>query len=559
MNRKIDLKNAVLILAMMMLLIIPFAFSVNAEATYYAEEDCVTGYVVPSDGSGLIMLASYGARVYYLDPVKVIGEDEDSYYFMYDGEEYSLPKTEITFDKPVYTAPNAVAQEIIDKALKYAPYTGAKTCYDYGRYKYNSYCGIYGPGDGAVKFTCAPYVEEVVNSVMQKHVPTYIFPRGGCKAMQNAGVAFNKGYSQQYSYKDVKIEYIRPGDVILFDQKVGDSEGDLEENMHGDGEADHVGIYLGGPGHDYIHCAYRGEKISQYKSDGTRMYAYGGVMINHLTQEKKDAIVRIMRPYPETIKPINKTMYTTPGYPHERKLFRSMDGARNYNSATDYITVPKNSSLTFLYTTASENKGEADIAYVKYNGKYYFTTREPRNDSGQLLITPQGMANCTFKLSASTYKYSGSAKKPTVTVKYGSKTLTKDTHYTVTYSNNTNIGKAKVIVKGKESSRYYGTKTLYFTIKPATPSNVSLKRASKTSIKVNWTPVKGSVTGYEIKYSTSSTMSGAKTAYVKGSTAKTNTLKSLSSGKKYYVKVRAYKTVSGTKYYSSWSSTKYVK
>ena len=33
----------------------------------------------------------------------------------------------------------------------------------------------------------------------------------------------------------------------------------------------------------------------------------------------------------------------------------------------------------------------------------------------------------------------------------------------------------------------------------------------------------------------------------------------LTKGKTYYVRVRSYKTVSGTKYYSAWSSKKSVK
>ena len=37
------------------------------------------------------------------------------------------------------------------------------------------------------------------------------------------------------------------------------------------------------------------------------------------------------------------------------------------------------------------------------------------------------------------------------------------------------------------------------------------------------------------------------------------TLKSLSAKKTYYVRVRTYKTVGKTKYYSGWSTYKYVK
>lgn len=81
------------------------------------------------------------------------------------------------------------------------------------------------------------------------------------------------------------------------------------------------------------------------------------------------------------------------------------------------------------------------------------------------------ISSATVTLSCSSYTYDGSAKKPTVTVKYGSKTLTNGTHYSVSYSNNVNAGTATVTVTGKGS--YYGTKKVTFTIKAASSSTTS--------------------------------------------------------------------------------------
>lgn len=69
------------------------------------------------------------------------------------------------------------------------------------------------------------------------------------------------------------------------------------------------------------------------------------------------------------------------------------------------------------------------------------------------------------KISAQVY--TGKQIKPKITVKNGSKTLTKGKDYSVTYKNNTNIGTATLTVKGL--GNYTGTKKISFKIKPGTP------------------------------------------------------------------------------------------
>ena len=69
------------------------------------------------------------------------------------------------------------------------------------------------------------------------------------------------------------------------------------------------------------------------------------------------------------------------------------------------------------------------------------------------------------------------------------------------------------------------------------------------------------VSGYEIKYSTSSkfTKKNNKKQLKAGKKSTGVTVKKLKSRKKYYVKLRSYKTINGKKYYSSYSSTKSIK
>ncbi|MCD8148552.1 MAG: hypothetical protein LUE92_03095 [Clostridiales bacterium] len=64
----------------------------------------------------------------------------------------------------------------------------------------------------------------------------------------------------------------------------------------------------------------------------------------------------------------------------------------------------------------------------------------------------------------------------------------------------------------------------------------------------------------KVQYATNSDFSSGKTTktYSGASTVK-KTISGLKKGKTYYVRIRTYKTVSGTKYYSAWSSSKKVK
>ena len=80
-------------------------------------------------------------------------------------------------------------------------------------------------------------------------------------------------------------------------------------------------------------------------------------------------------------------------------------------------------------------------------------------------------------------------------------------------------------------------------------TNVKGKKAKITVKKA------ASVTGYQIQYGTKKNFKGAKSVKTK---ATTKTLTKLTKNKKYYVRVRTYKVVSGKTYYSSWSGYKTV-
>ena len=121
-----------------------------------------------------------------------------------------------------------------------------------------------------------------------------------------------------------------------------------------------------------------------------------------------------------------------------------------------------------------------------------------------------------------------------------------------------NPGKANVTITVAAGTRYAAAlKTVTITVIPAKTSLRSVKSKTAKQATVTWKKAK-SISGYQISYSQNSSMKKAKTLTVKDSATRA-TLKELVSKKKYYVRIRTYKVVSGKKYYSKWSSKKSVK
>ena len=167
----------------------------------------------------------------------------------------------------------------------------------------------------------------------------------------------------------------------------------------------------------------------------------------------------------------------------------------------------------------------------------------------------------SIKLKATSLTYNGKVITPKVIVKDRTgKTLVKNTDYTVSYAKGRKyVGKyaVKITFKGK----YSGTKTLYFTIKPKATSISSLKAGSK-KFTVKWKKQATQTTGYQVQYSASSKFSKAKTVTVGKNTTVSKKISKLSGKKKYYVRVRTYKTVKingkSIRIYSGWSKAKTV-
>ena len=200
------------------------------------------------------------------------------------------------------------------------------------------------------------------------------------------------------------------------------------------------------------------------------------------------------------------------------------------------------------YTVSYSNNTKVGTATVKITGKGNYTgsvskTYSIKNDFKKATVS-----------GISTKAFTGKNITQTITVKYNGKTLKKGTDYTVSYSNNKSIGTATVKIAGKGS--YTGTITKTFKINPAKQEIQKLTAKSKAFF-VDWAQ-KGSATGYEIQYATNSKFTSAKKVTITNKKTDKTTVSKLSGKKKYYVRVRSYTTVKGTKYYGAWSASKSV-
>ena len=244
--------------------------------------------------------------------------------------------------------------------------------------------------------------------------------------------------------------------------------------------------------------------------------------------------------------------------------------------ALSRISISKASVTLSTSTYAYDGKAKKPGVTVKLNGKTlkngtdYTVSYSNNTKVGTAKVTITGKGNYTGSVSK-TYSIKNNFKKATVsgistkaftgknitqsiTVKYNGKTLKKGTDYTVSYSNNKSIGTATVKIAGKGS--YTGTITKTFKINPAKQDIQKLTAKSKAFF-VDWAQ-KGSATGYEIQYATNSKFTSAKKVTITNNKTDTKTISKLSGKKKYYVRVRSYTTVKGTKYYGAWSASKSV-
>lgn len=159
----------------------------------------------------------------------------------------------------------------------------------------------------------------------------------------------------------------------------------------------------------------------------------------------------------------------------------------------------------------------------------------------------------SITLDKTSYTYNGKKKKPAVKIKDSKGTKISDKYYTVQYNDNVKPGKATVKVTLKDA--YQGSFTKTFTIKPEKVKTVKISNKKSSSFKAKWKKVKYA-SGYEIVYADNSKFKRSKKVTVKNVSSKT--IKTITKGKKHYIKIRAFKKNGTKKIYGPWSSKKTV-
>jgi urease beta subunit len=204
----------------------------------------------------------------------------------------------------------------------------------------------------------------------------------------------------------------------------------------------------------------------------------------------------------------------------------------------------------------NKNAGTATVTITgtgKYSGTVtgHFTIyKAPQQITNVLSTYKKKYSSSSFKLNAkakTAVTYVSSNKKVAVVNKSTGKVKIKG------------CGKAVITITAKGKNYKTATKKVTIRVVPNKTSITKLKSTSKSKINITYKKKTGA-TGYEVVYSTSKTFKAAKTKtkLIKGKSKNKAVIKGLKAGKKYYVKVRAYKTIDGKKYYSSYSKVKTV-
>lgn len=122
------------------------------------------------------------------------------------------------------------------------------------------------------------------------------------------------------------------------------------------------------------------------------------------------------------------------------------------------------------------------------------------------------------------------------------------------------IGKATITIRASATENYKAaSKKITVTVNPAGTKILKTGNISKKRAQIKWKR-NNDITGYEIQYSTNKKFqSNVKKKNITGKSITSAQLTNLKKGKRYYVRIRTYKKIGKTKYYSAWSAKKSIK
>ena len=210
----------------------------------------------------------------------------------------------------------------------------------------------------------------------------------------------------------------------------------------------------------------------------------------------------------------------------------------------------------------------AGTYYIKVQPDYYYGTdvtyslNVRTTISTPTLSSPANTASGIYlkwsRVSGATeydiYRRSTGSWTKIQTISSGSQTSYTDT--TVKSKNGTTYYYFIVASNDQAISDASTTKKI---VRVTNPTMSTAKNVTGRKIYAKWTK-NTKASGYQVQYSRSKSFSSGNRTYTRtGSSAVSTTMSGLSKGKTYYVRVRAYRTVGGIKYYSAWSSAKSIK
>ena len=279
----------------------------------------------------------------------------------------------------------------------------------------------------------------------------------------------------------------------------------------------------------------------------------------------------------------------------EPKPVTVLDQKREESKVSNSITA---SNITVKYSTKAQSIkigakqiGDAKLIYSSNNKSITV------NSSGVVTVKAGYVGKATITITASdTANYNKATKNITVTINKVNNKITAS-NFTKKYSkkaqsfsigakqvgnakltyssNNKNvkvnsagkvtiakgfIGKATITITANATQGYNkATKKITIVVNPPTVKISKLSNIASRKMTIKWNK-NTAVTGYQIQYSTDKKFKkNVKTITIKKNSTISKTIAKLTKNKKYYVRIRGYKTLSKVNYYSAWSSIKNVK
>ena len=151
-------------------------------------------------------------------------------------------------------------------------------------------------------------------------------------------------------------------------------------------------------------------------------------------------------------------------------------------------------------------------------------------------------------------EYTGKKTSLNLKLTYNGMILKEGVDYTVIFKDNINVGTARIIIRGM--GNWSGElKKAYRVIPKGTTITTSSSKTGGFSIK--WVKQDIQTDGYIIEYSDNSLFTNAQKIKL-GVSYTGRTVTGLTKGKTYYIRMRTYKDVDGTRYFSKYSNTKSV-